>query len=100
MDNLKKKYFVIIDNYLTFDYIYSIQVTKFKTKNKNQTIMKQIVALFTIVALASCGNGTSTEVKTTASTAVAVDSTMVTDSAKVVVDSTKVVVDTAKVGTK
>jgi len=69
-------------------------------KNKNQTIMKQIVALFAIVALASCGNGTSTEVKSTDSTVVAVDSTMVTDSAKVVVDSTKVVVDTAKVGTK
>ena len=55
--------------------------------------MKQIVALFAIVALASCGNGTSTEVKSTDSTAVVVDSTMVTDSAKVVVD-------TAKVGTK
>lgn len=35
--------------------------------------MKKIVALFAIVALASCGNGTSTEVKSD-STAVVVDS--------------------------
>jgi hypothetical protein len=56
--------------------------------------MKQIVALFAIVALASCENGTSTtEVKSTDSTVVAVDSTMV-------VDSTATVVDTAKVETK
>ena len=55
--------------------------------------MKKIVALFAIVALASCGNGTSTEVKSTDSTEVAVDSTMV-------VDSTTTVVDTAEVETK
>jgi hypothetical protein len=55
--------------------------------------MKQIVALFAIVALASCGNGTSTEVKSTDSTVVAVDSTMA-------VDTTAVAVDTAKVETK
>ena len=55
--------------------------------------MKKIVALFAIVALASCGNGTSTEVKSTDSTVVAVDSTMI-------VDSTATVVDTAKVETK
>ena len=55
--------------------------------------MKQIVALFAIVALASCGNGTSTEVKTTDSTAVCADSTMK-------VDSTATTVDTAKVETK
>jgi hypothetical protein len=52
--------------------------------------MKQIVALFAIVALASCGNGTSTEVKSTDSTVVAVDSTMVVDSTATVVDTTKV----------
>jgi hypothetical protein len=52
--------------------------------------MKQIVALFAIVALASCGNGTSTEVKSTDSTVVAVDSTMVVDSTASVVDTTKV----------
>ena len=55
--------------------------------------MKQIVALFAIVALASCGNGTSTEVKSTDSTAVAVDSTMA-------VDTTATAVDTSKVETK
>ncbi len=55
--------------------------------------MKQIVALFAIVVLASCGNGTSTEVKSCDSTAVCADSTMV-------VDSTAVTVDTAKVETK
>ena len=49
--------------------------------------MKQIVALFAIVALASCGTGTSTEVSTD-STAVVVDSTK-TDSTVVSVDSVK-----------
>jgi hypothetical protein len=52
--------------------------------------MKKIVALFAIVALASCGNGTSTEVKSTDSTVVAVDSTMIVDSTATVVDTTKV----------
>lgn len=53
--------------------------------------MKQIVALFAIVALASCGNGTSTtEVKSCDSTAVCADSTMVSDSTTTVVDTTKV----------
>ena len=52
--------------------------------------MKQIVALFAIVALASCGNGTSTEVKSTDSTVVSVDSTMVVDSTATVVDTTNV----------
>ena len=52
--------------------------------------MKQIVALFAIVVLASCGNGTSTEVKSTDSTVVAVDSTMVVDSTATVVDTTNV----------
>jgi|APGre2960657404_1045060.scaffolds.fasta_scaffold33638_1 hypothetical protein len=51
--------------------------------------MKKIVALFAIVALASCGTGTSTEVKSD-STAVVVDSTK-TDSTVVSVDS--VIVD-------
>jgi hypothetical protein len=52
--------------------------------------MKKIVALFAIVALTACGNGTSTEVKSD-STAVAVDS--------VKVDSTVVTVDSAKAET-
>jgi len=47
--------------------------------------MKKIVALFVIVTLASCGTGTSTEVKS--------------DSTTVIVDSTAVVTDTAaKIG--
>jgi len=50
--------------------------------------MKKIVALFAIVALASCGTGTSTEVKSD-STAVVVDSTK-TDSTVVSVDSVEV----------
>jgi hypothetical protein len=49
--------------------------------------MKKIVALFAIVALASCGTGTSTEVKSD-STAVVVDSTK-TDLTVVSVDSVK-----------
>lgn len=52
--------------------------------------MKKIVALFAIVALASCGNGTSTEVKSTDSTVVSVDSTMIVDSTATLVDTTKV----------
>jgi uncharacterized lipoprotein YajG len=47
--------------------------------------MKKIVALFAIVALASCGTGTSTEVKSD-STAVVADSTKL-DSTVVSVDS-------------
>lgn len=49
--------------------------------------MKKIVALFAIVALASCGTGASTEVKSD-STAVVVDSTKA-DSTVVSVDSVK-----------
>ena len=51
--------------------------------------MKKVLAIFAIVALASCGNGNgkSTEVKSD-STAVAVDSVKV-DSAAVTVDSAK-----------
>jgi hypothetical protein len=49
--------------------------------------MKKVLAIFAMVALASCGNGTSTEVKSD-STAVAVDTVNV-DSAAVSVDSTK-----------
>lgn len=37
--------------------------------------MKKIVALFAIVALASCGSGVSTEVKSDSSAVVVVDST-------------------------
>lgn len=54
--------------------------------------MKQIVALFAIVALASCGNGTSTEVKSTDSTAVSIDSTAVSadsTTAKIPADTLK-----------
>jgi len=58
--------------------------------------MKQIVALFAIVALASCGNGTSTEVKSCDSTAVCTDSTAAEYLG--VVDTTSV--DTTKVETK
>jgi hypothetical protein len=49
--------------------------------------MKKVLAIFAIVALASCSNGTSTEGKTD-STAVAVDTVNV-DSSAVSVDSTK-----------
>jgi hypothetical protein len=49
--------------------------------------MKKVLAIFAMVALASCGNGTSTEVKSD-STAVAVDTVNV-DSSAVSVDSTK-----------
>ena len=52
--------------------------------------MKKIVALFAIVALASCGAGTSTD-----STAVVVDSTK-TDSTVVSVDSVKVAAEEVK----
>lgn len=45
--------------------------------------MKKVFAIFTIVALASCGGGTSTEVSNDSS-AVKVDSVVVTDSAQVV----------------
>jgi ABC-type Zn uptake system ZnuABC Zn-binding protein ZnuA len=59
-------------------------------QNKNKTNMKQIVALFAILALASCGNGTSTEVKSSDSTTVCTDSTMTSDSTAVTVDTAKV----------
>ena len=49
--------------------------------------MKKIVALFAIVSLVSCGNGTST-VSNSDSSAVVVDSTK-TDSTVVKVDSAK-----------
>ena len=56
--------------------------------------MKKIVALFAIVALVTCGSGTSTEVSTD-STAVVVDSTK-TDSTVVSVDSVKVAAEEVK----
>jgi hypothetical protein len=60
--------------------------------------MKQIVALFAIVVLASCGNGTSTtEVKSTDSTEVKSTDSTVTEYLGVV-DTTAV--DTTKVETK
>lgn len=49
--------------------------------------MKKVLAIFAILALASCGNGKSTEVNSD-STAVAVDTVLV-DSAAVSVDSVK-----------
>ena len=50
--------------------------------------MKKVIAIFAIVTLVACG-GASTEVSTTDSTAVAVDSTVVTaDTAAVAVDTT------------
>jgi hypothetical protein len=57
--------------------------------------MKKVLAIFAMVALASCGNGTSTEVKSD-STAVAVDTVNV-DSAAVSVDSTKTEVPAVEV---
>jgi uncharacterized lipoprotein YajG len=56
-----------------------------KTK---KTIMKKIVALVSILALASCGGSTSTEVKTD-STAVVADSAKA-DTAAVVADTVAV----------
>lgn len=54
--------------------------------------MKKIVALFAIVALTSCGNGTSSEVKSCESTSVCSDSTAKIDSVvSVVSDSTELV---------
>lgn len=50
--------------------------------------MKKIVALFAIVALASCGSGVSTEVKSDSSAVVVVDSTK-KDSTVVSVKSAK-----------
>jgi hypothetical protein len=51
--------------------------------------MKKILAILSIVALASCGNGaTSNEVKTD-STAVVADSTVVDSTVAPVVDSVK-----------
>jgi hypothetical protein len=57
--------------------------------------MKKVLAIFAMVALASCGNGTSTEVKSD-STAVAVDTVNV-DSSAVSVDSIKTEVPTVEV---
>jgi hypothetical protein len=51
--------------------------------------MKKVLSIFAIVALASCGNGTSTEIKSD-STAVAVDTVNV-DLLEVSVDSVKTV---------
>lgn len=56
--------------------------------------MKKVIAVLSIVALASCGEGKSTEVSTTDSTVVKTDSTIVTDSTKV--EPVKVVVDSTK----
>jgi hypothetical protein len=57
--------------------------------------MKKVLAIFAILALASCGNGKSTEVNSD-STAVAVDTVLV-DSAAVSVDSVKAEVPAVEV---
>ena len=63
-------------------------------RNKiKKTIMKKVIAILSIVALASCGGGQSTETPTTDSTKVCTDSTKC-DSTKTCVDTTKVSVDT------
>jgi len=80
----QKKYCDILH---IFEYIYKHYVIK----KQNKTNMKKIVALFAIVALASCGAGTSTEVSTD-STAVVVDSTK-TDTT---VESVKVAAEEVK----
>ena len=49
--------------------------------------MKKVIAIFAIATLVTCGNA-STEVTSTDSTAVAVDSTVAADSTAVAVDST------------
>ena len=71
--------------YLTIRlYLYIIKQNK---KIEKKTIMKNLVALIAILVLASCGTGTSTEVKSTDSTVVAVDSTLMSDTT-FTVDST------------
>jgi hypothetical protein len=67
----------------------------YRNKIKN-TIMKKTIAILSIVALASCGGGQSTETPTTDSTKVCTDSTSC-DSTKVVVDTTTITVDTTKI---
>lgn len=65
-------------------------------RNKiKKTIMKKVIAILSIVALASCGGGQSTETPTTDSTKVCTDSTSC-DSTKVVVGTTTTTVDTTK----
>ena len=66
-------------------YLYIIKQNK--TKKRKKTIMKNLVALIAILVLASCGSGTSTEVNSTDSTVVAVDSTLMADTT-FTVDST------------
>jgi hypothetical protein len=66
----------------------------YRNKIKN-TIMKKTIAILSIIALASCGDGQTTETPTTDSTKVCTDSTSC-DSTKIVVDTTKVTVDTTK----
>lgn len=66
-------------------------------RNKiKKTIMKKAIAILSIIALASCGGGQSTETTTTDSTKVCTDSTSC-DSTKTCVDTTKSKVDTTKV---
>lgn len=55
--------------------------------------MKKVIAILSIVAMASCGGGQSTETPTTDSTKVCMDSTKC-DSTKTCVDTTKVSVGT------
>ena len=53
--------------------------------------MKKIVALVSILALASCGGSTSTEVKTDSTAVVVVDSAKADTAAVVVADTASVV---------
>jgi len=68
-------------------YIFIVHKSYLNINKKKEKNMKKILAILSIVALTSCGTGTSTEVKTD-STAVVADSTKV--------DSTVVSVDSAK----
>jgi uncharacterized lipoprotein len=69
----------------------------YRNKLKN-TIMKKVIAILSIVALASCGGGESTETPTTDSTKVDTTKTVV-DTTKTI-DTTVVTVDTTKVTEK
>jgi uncharacterized lipoprotein YajG len=68
-----------------------LYIIKQNKKIEKKTIMKNLVALIAILVLASCGTGTSTEVKSTDSTVVAVDSTVVAVDSTFTTDSTTLV---------
>ena len=58
--------------------------------------MKKVIALFAIVALVSCGGGSSTETPTTDSTSVKCDTTSCTKDSVKTTESTEVVKDSIK----